>query len=111
MSLLAVVAVCSILPEKPQSRPGDLGGRKCIFVDDELYESIMEETIPRRFPMNPLKETAIESIKRLPDGCTVEDIMYRIDLIAQVYEGLRDADAGKLMTTEELLERIDQWAR
>ena len=55
--------------------------------------------------MNPLKETAIESIKRLPDGCTVEDIMYRIDLIAQVYEGLKDAEAGKLITTEELLDR------
>ena len=63
-----------------------------------------------RFPMNLLKETAIESIKRLPDGCTVEDIMYRINLIAQVYEGLKDADAGKLITTQELLERIDQWA-
>ena len=61
--------------------------------------------------MNPLKETAIESIKRLPDGCTAEDIMYRIDLIAKVYEGLRDADAGRLITTEELLERIDQWAK
>jgi predicted transcriptional regulator len=61
--------------------------------------------------MRLLKETAIESIKRLPDGCTVEDIMYRIDLIAQVYEGLEDADAGKLISTEELLERIDQWAK
>ncbi len=60
--------------------------------------------------MNLLKETAIESIKRLPDGCTVEDIMYRIDLIAKVYEGLKDAESGRLVTTEELLERIDQWA-
>lgn len=60
--------------------------------------------------MRLLKETAIESIKRLPDGCTVEDIMYSIDLIAQVYEGLEDADARKLISTEELLERIDQWA-
>jgi predicted transcriptional regulator len=61
--------------------------------------------------MNLLKETAIESIKRLPDGCTVEDIMYRIDLIAQVYEGLKDAEAGKLITTKEFLERIERWAR
>jgi len=60
--------------------------------------------------MNLLKETAIESIKRLPEGCTVEDIMYRIDLIAQVFEGLKDAEAGRLITTEELLERVDKWA-
>ena len=61
--------------------------------------------------MNMLKESAIESIKRLPDECTIEDIMYRIDLIAQVYEGLNDAESGKLITTEELLERVDQWAK
>ncbi len=61
--------------------------------------------------MNLLKETTIESIKRLPDGCTVEDIMYRIDLFAKAYGGLEDADAGKLITTEELLERIDRWAK
>jgi len=61
--------------------------------------------------MNLLKEMAIESIKRLPDGCTVEDIMYRIELVAKVYEGLKDADTGRLVTTEELLERIDQWAK
>ena len=61
--------------------------------------------------MEPLKETAIESIRRLPEGCTVEDIMYRIDLIAQVFEGLEDAEAGRVITTEEVLERVDQWAR
>jgi len=60
--------------------------------------------------MNLLKETAIESIKRLPEECTIEDIMYRIDLVGQVFEGLKDAEAGRLITTEELLERVDQWA-
>ena len=64
-----------------------------------------------RFCMSLLKETAIESIRRLPDECTVEDIMYRIDLVAQVYEGLNDAESGRLITTEELIERVDQWAK
>jgi predicted transcriptional regulator len=61
--------------------------------------------------MSLLKETAIESIKRLPDECTIEDIMYRIDLVAQIYEGVKDADSGRLITTEELLERVDKWAK
>jgi predicted transcriptional regulator len=61
--------------------------------------------------MDLLKETAIETIKRLPDQCSPEDIMYRVDLVAQVLEGLQDAEAGKLLTTEELLDRVDQWAR
>jgi predicted transcriptional regulator len=61
--------------------------------------------------MSLLKESAIESIKRLPDECTIEDIMYRIDLVAQIYEGVKDADSGRLITTEELLERVDKWAK
>lgn len=61
--------------------------------------------------MDTLKEAAIESIKRLPDGCSAEDIMYEIDFVAQVLEGLIDAENGRLITTEELLSRVEQWAR
>lgn len=61
--------------------------------------------------MDLLKEATIESIKRLPDECSLEDIMYRINFIGQVLEGVQDAEAGKLLTTKELLERVDQWAK
>ncbi len=61
--------------------------------------------------MDLLKETTIETIKRLPDGCSIEDIMYEINFVAQILEGLKDAEAGKLLTTEELLERVKQWAK
>lgn len=58
-----------------------------------------------------LKEIAIETIKRLPDECSAEDIMYGVNLVAQVLEGLKDAEAGKLLSTEELLKRVEQWAK
>ncbi|MEK6901841.1 MAG: hypothetical protein AABX37_05835 [Nanoarchaeota archaeon] len=61
--------------------------------------------------MAQLKEVAIETIKRLPDECSLEDIMYEIDFVAQVLEGLKDADAGRLLTTEELLKRVEQWTK
>jgi len=61
--------------------------------------------------MSVLKQASIETLKRLPDECTVDDIMYEINFIAQVYEGLKDADEGKLITTEELLKRVDRWAK
>lgn len=57
-----------------------------------------------------LKQATIETIKRLPDGCSVDDIMYEINFIAQVYEGLKDAREGRLITTDELLKRVDKWA-
>ena len=55
--------------------------------------------------MGSLKEVTIEAIRKLPDECSFEDIMYEINLVAQVFEGLRDAEAGRLLTTEELLEK------
>ncbi len=61
--------------------------------------------------MAQLKEVAIETIKRLPDECSLEDIMYEIDFVAQVLEGLKDAEDGRLLTTEELLKRVEQWAK
>ncbi len=60
--------------------------------------------------MASLKEVTLESIKRLPEECTLEDIMYEVDLVAQVLEGLQDADNGRLVSTEELLERVDRWS-
>lgn len=61
--------------------------------------------------MNVIKQTAIEAIKRLPDGCSLEDIMYQIYFISQVFEGLRDAEEGRTVSSEELLSRIEQWAK
>ncbi|MBI4654472.1 MAG: hypothetical protein HY752_05715 [Nitrospirae bacterium] len=61
--------------------------------------------------MDLLKEATVETIKRLPDGCSVEDIMYEINFIAQVFEGLRDAEEGRLLSTEELLARVKQWGK
>jgi len=61
--------------------------------------------------MSVLKDTAIESIKRMPESCDVEDIMYRINFIAQVMEGLEDVKAGRTITTEELLRKVDEWGK
>ena len=61
--------------------------------------------------MSSLKEITIETIKRLPDECSLEDIMYEIDFVAQVLEGLSDAEKGEMLTTEELLKRVEKWAK
>ena len=37
--------------------------------------------------------------------------MYQINFIAQVFEGLEDAEAGRMGSTEELLEKVDKWSR
>jgi predicted transcriptional regulator len=61
--------------------------------------------------MNIIKEAAIEIIKRLPDNCNIDDIMYEINFVAQVYEGIEDAEKGNLISTEELLKKVEQWGK
>jgi len=58
-----------------------------------------------------LKNVAIERLKKLPDDVSLEDIMYEINFIAQVVEGLKDAEQGNTITTEELLKKVEQWAK
>jgi hypothetical protein len=61
--------------------------------------------------MGILNETAIkETIKQLPDESTEKDIKYKLDFVAQVLASVKDAESGKLLTTEELLNRVKQWA-
>ena len=61
--------------------------------------------------MNSLKQATLEVIKRLPDSCSVEEIMYEINLTAQVLQGLKDEEKGETVSTEELLNRINKWQR
>jgi len=61
--------------------------------------------------MASLKEVTMETIKRLPDECSLEDIRYEINFVAQVLEGQKDAEEGRLLSPEELLNRVKQWAK
>ena len=61
--------------------------------------------------MDSLKDATIEIIKRLPDGCSLEDIMYEINFVANVLEGFKDAENKELLTTEELLGRVEKWGK
>ncbi len=55
-----------------------------------------------------LKEMVIESIVRLHDECTIEDIMYRLYVIDKVVaKGLEDVKSERVITTEDLLNRVE----
>ena len=58
--------------------------------------------------MDLLKETTTKAIKHLPDGCSLEDIMYEINFVGQVLDGLKDAEAKRTINTEELLDRVQK---
>lgn len=45
------------------------------------------------------------------EDSSVEGIMYEIDFITRVLEGLNDSDEGRTITTEELLKRVEEWSK
>jgi predicted transcriptional regulator len=61
--------------------------------------------------MPTLKDVTLEILKNVSPSASLEEIMYKINLAAQVMEGIKDADQGKVISTEELLKRINSWAK
>ncbi|MGM0505846.1 MAG: hypothetical protein ACQER4_01515 [Bacteroidota bacterium] len=56
-----------------------------------------------------LKQKVIDSIERLPQDASLEDIIERIYFIHKVELGLKQSEQGDVITHEELLKRIDEW--
>lgn len=50
-------------------------------------------------------------IDAMPEDATWDNLMYEINFMAQVHEGIADADAGRVITTEELLKRMESWRK
>ncbi len=61
--------------------------------------------------MLTLKDVTLEVLKNISPAASLEEIMYKINLAALVVEGIKDADEGKTISTDELLKRIDSCAK
>jgi predicted transcriptional regulator len=61
--------------------------------------------------MPTLKDLTIEVLNNLPPSASLEEIMYKVNLAAQVMQGLKDAEQDRVISTGELLNRIDSWGR
>ncbi len=55
------------------------------------------------------KEKMIHAMEALPADATIEDAMDRLLLMAKVERGLRQADAGKTRSHEEMRARLAKW--
>lgn len=55
------------------------------------------------------KQQAIDVIKKLPDDVALEEIVYRLNVINEVHQGLDDVDAGRVVSSEALAAEIEQW--
>ena len=61
--------------------------------------------------MAKAKAEALEMIKKLPDDVTTDAIMEELFFKQQVEKGLQDVAEGRVLTQEELKERIARWRK
>lgn len=59
--------------------------------------------------LSNLKNASIDVLKNMPTTSSLEDLMNKIDLTAKIIEGLKDKEAGNVLTTKELLQEIEGW--
>ncbi len=61
--------------------------------------------------MAKAKAEAIEMIKQLPDDVTTSGIMEELFFKQQVEKGLQDVAEGRVLSHQELKERMAQWRK
>jgi predicted transcriptional regulator len=56
--------------------------------------------------MNDVKNAVLELAQQLPNGCTWDEVMYRIFVRQKIDAGLKDADAGRTIPHEDVFEEF-----
>ena len=55
------------------------------------------------------KEIVLESIRSLPDNCSLDEIAERIEFMAAVRKGLDQLDRGEGIPHEEVKKQLASW--
>src|SRR6059036_1712468 len=65
----------------------------------------------RRDEMSQEKHDVLELIRRLPDDVTTAAIMEELYFKQQVDKGLQDVNEGRVLSHEELKQRVARWRK
>jgi predicted transcriptional regulator len=52
------------------------------------------------------KQTVRQILDRLPDDCTIDDVLYHLYVVRSVERGLAEAHAGKTIPHEQVVEDL-----
>lgn len=55
------------------------------------------------------KSAVIESISKLPDEVTIDEIVERLIVIEKIEKGRKDVLAGKVNTEEQAKAKLNKW--
>jgi len=53
-----------------------------------------------------VKETVRSLLDRLPETCTLDDVLYHVYVLQAIERGLADADAGRTVSHEDVAQRL-----
>lgn len=59
--------------------------------------------------MSTLKQAAIDAISKMPDTAKIDEIMYRLYVIAKISKGELDIKEGNFVDIDQLRKEIEQW--
>ena len=54
------------------------------------------------------KEAFRALLDRLPDDCSLENVLYHLSVIQQVERGLAEVDAGRVVPRENLVQALER---
>jgi len=54
------------------------------------------------------KERVRDLLDRLPDDCSIDDVLYHLYVVQAIERGLADADAGRTIPHEQVAEEMRQ---
>lgn len=57
------------------------------------------------------KRSALKLIERLDDDVSFEDIIYQLYVLEKIQKGLEDTEAGRVVSHEEVRERLGRWLK
>ncbi len=55
------------------------------------------------------KSTILESISKLPDEVTIDEIVERLIIIEKIEKGRKEVQAGKVNTEEQAEAKLKKW--
>lgn len=59
--------------------------------------------------MQTAKQEASKLIASMPDDCSLEEIQYHLYVMQKVERGLKDLDAGRIYSQEDVERRMAKW--
>jgi predicted transcriptional regulator len=60
-------------------------------------------------PDTTFKQKIIDSIEKLPQDASLDDIMERIYFIHKIEVGLKQSEQGDVISHDEVLKKIEKW--